>query len=435
VPDLAQQLRSYFDALAEQATAVASEVSPVRDSSQAPRRARRWPLITVAAAFVAAVTIVGLLIRDDQVDRSDLDVGPADTTRPEPSEDLPAVTGEWSDLQSTRPGGTELSPYVALLDQSRALVLSMENGGDNVAGEILDLSTGTAATIAESPLRWRAFAMVGWTGEEVIVTGGSNGPGIDAAGAAYDPSTDSWRQISDPPGFVPGLSENQAIGPGVWTGTELISWQSSLAYNPSTDTWRDITPSPLAPRMDEAVTATNGDLLVWGGCDRVVPNCDDALEAPLTDGALYDPETDSWTVLPASPLGGGAGALAVDTTWNDSVIIVVPHSTAPGAPTVAAIDPTSLEWTDLPSLPDEAAKRASALVWTGTHVISWGGYTESYERETDAGFMLNPVLGQWRPIQPGGGARRGHTAIWTQHGLLVAGGSPTSQPALFTPSS
>ncbi|HEV2809916.1 MAG TPA: hypothetical protein VGV93_05915, partial [Acidimicrobiales bacterium] len=226
------------------------------------------------------------------------------------------------------------------------------------------------------------------------------------------------------------------VGPGVWTGTELISWQSGLAYNPETDTWRRIAPSPLAPRMDEAVTALRGGVLVWGGCNRIeVPNCDDALEAPLTDGALYDPATDSWTMLPDSPLGAGAGTLAVTTAWNDQAIIVVPHPQDPEAPTVAALDPATLEWQELAPLPKEAGKRGSALVWTGTHVIAWGGYTDSPMEETAAGLVLNPVLDQWRPLPAGGGGRRGHTALWTPHGLLIAGGQPTAQPVLFTPAS
>ncbi len=268
----------------------------------------------------------------------------------------------------------------------------MENGGDMVAGEILDLSSRTAEPIAASPLRWRAFAMVGWTGEEVIVTGGSNGPGIDVSGAAYDPSADSWRRISDPPGFEPGVSDNQAIGPGVWTGTELISWQSGLAYNPANDSWREIAPSPLTARMDEAVTATNGDVLVWGGCDREsVPNCDDALEVPLSDGAIYDPENDVWTMLPDGPLDGGAGAMAVDTSWDGRVVVVVPHPVEPDASTVAAIDPISLEWTELPPLPDGAGKRSSALTWTGTDVVIWGGYTESYTRGDRRRLHAQPI--------------------------------------------
>ena len=186
--------------------------------------------------------------------------------------------------------------------------------------------------------------------------------------------------------------------------------------------------------MDEAVTATNGDVLVWGGCDREsVPNCDDALEVPLTDGAIYDPDNDAWTMLPAGPLDGGAGAMAVDTSWEGRVVVVVPHPVERDASTVAAIDPISLEWTELPPLPGGAGKRASALTWTGTDVVAWGGYTESYSEETDAGFVLDPVLGRWHALEPGGGARRGHVMVWTQHGLLIAGGSPTSRPVLFTP--
>ena len=309
-------------------------------------------------AVAAALVLVVLLVRDEGTTR-DLEVGPADTTGAQAATSVPAVPGEWRDLPSTLSGALELSPFATALDDGRVLVLFMENGGDDVAGEIIDLSAGTVEPIAPSPLRWRAFAMVGSTGNEVIVAGGSNGPGIDVAGAAYDPAADSWRQIADPPGFQPGLGDNQAIGPGVWTGTELISWQSGLAYNPATDTWREIAESPLAPRIDEAVAATPDGVLVWGGCDRVaVPNCDDTLQAPLTDGALYDPEADAWTMLPDGPLGGGAGALAVATTWGDRAIVVVPHPADPSAPTVAAIDPATPQWQELPQLPETAGKRA-----------------------------------------------------------------------------
>lgn len=343
-----------------------------------------------------------------------------------------SVRGEWRSLPSSMSGESELSPFVAMLDENRALVLSLENGGDTVAGEVLDLEAGTAEQIAPSPLAWRAFAMVGWTGDEIVVAGGSNGPGIDVSGAAYNPETDSWRLISDPPGFVAGLSDNQAIGPGAWTGAELISWQSGLAYNPVTDSWREIAPSPLTPRMDEAVTATNGLLLVWGGCDsESVPNCDDVLQGALADGAIYDPMTDTWTMLPDGPLDGGAGSVAIATTWGDRVIVVVPHPVSADAATTAAIDPMRLEWTELPELPLEAGGRAAALTWTGSEVVIWGGYTDSYMEQTDIGFLLDPEATRWQPLERGGGARRGHSMVWTTRGLLIAGGSPSSQPVLF----
>jgi hypothetical protein len=436
MPDLDQQLRSYLDVLAKEAIGRAEEHGERADRSE-QQRARRWPWVTLAAgAAAAALVIFGFLVTSDDPTGQDVEVGPADTTTPDASTDLPPARGGWRHFPDTVAPGFELSPFAAVVDDGRVLVMYLENGGGDVAGEILDLRDGTAEPIATGPLGWRAHAMVGWTGNEVVVAGGTSGPGIDIAGAAYDPSTDSWRRITEPPGFEPGgLSDNQAFGPAVWTGTELISWQSSLAYNPETDTWRRIAPSPLAPRMDEAIAAVQGGVLVWGGCDIEVRNCDDALEAALTDGALYSPATDSWTVLPESPLGGGAGVLAVATTWDDRAIVVVAHPHDPEAPTVAALDPVTLEWQELAPLPEGAGKRASALVWTGTHAIVWGGYTgDSLTEETDAGFMLNPVLGQWRPLPAGGLARRGHAALWTPHGLLIAGGS-TAQPTLFTPTS
>jgi len=343
------------------------------------------------------------------------------------------VRGEWRDLPTTAVG-TELSPFVAMVDDNRVISLSMENRGEMVAGEIIDLGSSTVEPIAASPLRWRALAMVAWTGEEVIVSGGSNGPGIEVSGAAYNPASDSWRLISDPPGFESDLSENQVVGPGVWTGTELVSWWSGLAYNPESDSWREIAQSPLTPRMDEAVAATNGDVLVWGGCDRLaVPNCNDSQEVPLTSGAIYDPETDSWTLLPDGPLSGGTGALAVDTNGDNGVVVVVPNPADLDAPTVAAIDPVTHIWTELPPLPESPAGVASSLTWTGTDIVSWAGYNGSYAEETDAGFMLNPSAGAWRALERGGGARRGHTAAWTPSGLLIAGGSPLSSPVLFIP--
>ena len=344
------------------------------------------------------------------------------------------VAGDWRDLPTTLHHGSELSPFATALDDDRVLVIYLENGGGDVAGEIIDVRANTATPIAPSALEWRAFALVGWTGTEVVIAGGSNGPGIDVAAMAYNPSTDEWRRLAEPPGFIPGRSENQVVGPGVWTGTELVSWQSGLAYNPATDTWRRIAESPLAPRMDEAVVATPTGVLVWGGCDRVAaPNCDDSEQLPMTDGAFYDPATDSWEMLAEGPLGGGVGALAVSTSWQDRVLIAVPEPADPSEPSVAAVNPSTMDWVVLPSPPEGAPGRDSALVWTGTHAVMWGGYVDGISAgETDAGFALDPSSKQWFQLEPGGRARRGHAAIWTPHGLFIAGGS-SAAPVLFTP--
>src|SRR6266516_31239 len=62
---------------------------------------------------------------------------------------------------------------------------------------------------------------------------------------AYDPQTNSWKTL------------RKSVGGGlvVWTGREAIgwgggccgdAWGNGLAYNPATDTYRDLAPSPLA---------------------------------------------------------------------------------------------------------------------------------------------------------------------------------------------
>jgi hypothetical protein len=439
VPDLAPQLTRYFDALA-----TGAEADVARRSSPPRRRRRRLvaPGLAIAAGIVLVVALV-VVTSDDTSPDEDVEVTEVtdvtdntdvtevtDVTGPAPAA---PVEGVWTVLPTTLATASELSPFAVALDRDRVLVLHLEHGGGDVAGEVLDLQAGRAAPIAPSPLVWRAFPLVGWTGREVVVAGGSNGPGIDVAGAAYDPAADAWRTIADPPGFTAGVSENQVVGPGVWTGAELISWRSGLAYDPEADSWRAIAPAPLAPRMDEVEVAVGGRLVVWGGCDTAAqPNCDDAGAAPLADGAVYDPSSDSWDPIPAGPLGGGFGSMAVATGSTD-VVVVVPEP-VPGSPSTAVLDTGSMTWRELPDLPAGVLGRASSLVWTGTHVLVWGGYDpgSGMVAVTGEGFVLDPGSGRWTPLQTAPRGRRGHTTVWTDHGLVVAGGDP-AEPMLFTP--
>jgi hypothetical protein len=440
MPDLDRQLRAYFDALADDVVQRVGADGHLRSSASAYRRPGRRRSVLAVAALVAAVVIAIVAVRvsdtrhDGRRPRVTV-VGPTPSVSTTVVVTPAVVSGTWKTLLSTTAPGEEFDPYAVALDADRVLVLFLENGGNDVGGEIIHLATWRATPIAASPLQWRAFALVGWTGSEVVVAGGSNGPGIDVVGAAYNPAANSWRRISAPPGFVPGRSENQIVGPGVWTGTELLSWQSRLAYDPAHDSWRTIAAAPLAPRTDETVVATPQGVLVWGGCDSTqVPNCDDSRTGAFADGALYDPNTNTWRMVPAGPLRGGVGALSVWAPPRGEVIIVVPDPADPNGSSVAAFDPETERWRTLADLPRDAGTAGGALVWTGTHAVVWGGYAHGISSpETERGFALDPDARRWSALTPGGGARRGHTAIWTAHGLLVVGGGPTAAAALFAP--
>jgi hypothetical protein len=79
----------------------------------------------------------------------------------------------------------------------------------------------------------------------------------------------------------------------VWTGTELIGWESSnrgIAYNQTADTWRVLPRSPLATRngrgrMGAAMVWTGNQLVIWGGWTGAFD------DAPFADGAAFRPDT------------------------------------------------------------------------------------------------------------------------------------------------
>ncbi|MDC0325646.1 hypothetical protein OAM01_02700, partial [bacterium] len=97
-----------------------------------------------------------------------------------------------------------------------------------------------------------------WTGDSMIVWGGSNGGQVDGSGAIYDPATDAWTPVSSD--NAPSARKDHAA---VWTGQEMLIIGGSdgaedladgYAYDPSKDSWRALTQSgdPIARSQAEA---------------------------------------------------------------------------------------------------------------------------------------------------------------------------------------
>jgi hypothetical protein len=155
--------------------------------------------------------------------------------------------------------------------------------------------------------RWRRLpaAPVGapglavWTGRELIGWGGGCCGDAFAEGAAFDPATETWRKLAPSP-----LAPSQ--GPvGAWTGHELIVFVSGLdpdgnpiagaartaAYNPATDTWRQLAPPPDRPAA-----------AVWDGGELLLVAAD-ALHA-------YDPVRNRWRSFAGDAAGRSQSAAA-----------------------------------------------------------------------------------------------------------------------------
>jgi hypothetical protein len=220
---------------------------------------------------------------------------------------------------------------------------------------------GTAATI--------------WTGHEVILVGAllSADQRQIMESPAYDPATDSWRTIAPPPVvFVRDVYPAHAL----WTGTEVLFFGSGAplpnapqtegsppapivgaAYNPTTDSWRTLAPPPAEYYRLTAAVWTGDRLLAW------------------TQGVgvtAFDPSTNEWAAVPAQPApagtndpigptGPGFSTGDAPALWDGTRLIVFGGYSGD----VAAFDPTAGKWAALPRVDSGV----TAAVWTGRQLL------------------------------------------------------------------
>ena len=110
-------------------------------------------------------------------------------------------------------------------------------------------------------------------------------------------------------------------------------------------------------------------MIVWGGSS--------SSNTTLADGKIYDPETDTWTIM-----------------------------SAVGAPSTRTLH---------------------SAVWTGSKLIIWGGNSTSSNgagTNLGDGKIYDPNLDTWTSVLAGNSlsARSGQTAIWTGTAMIISGG-------------
>ena len=133
----------------------------------------------------------------------------------------------------------------AITDAAQATTaqpITEETGRISPTSEPAEISEAVQV-LPPAPIAGRSGPLAVWTGSEMIVFGGidlTNGYRGLNDGAAYRPSTGTWRKIATAPVDFGGE------GVAVWTGTEMFvaggrsdSEQPAAValYNPETDTW------------------------------------------------------------------------------------------------------------------------------------------------------------------------------------------------------
>lgn len=188
-------------------------------------------------------------------------------------------------------------------------------------GAAYDPKTNTWTKIAAAPLSARLHPSFAWTGSELLVWGGQGdiveGDGFShpkylVDGAAYDPSSDSWRKLPKAP--IAGRYGERSF----WTGKEMLvvggeRWDAdgdvvlkdAAAFNPSSGSWRTFA-WDAGDREDFPVVWTGTELVVWGGY-RMVPEGEGFGVIPIKEGIAVDPSDGSIRTLPDAPIAARYG--------------------------------------------------------------------------------------------------------------------------------
>jgi hypothetical protein len=247
-----------------------------------------------------------------------------------------------------------------------------------------------------------------WTGKNALVF-------APFRSLAYDPATRMWTSL------------RKSVGGGlvVWTGREAIgwgggccgdAWGNGLAYNPATDTYRELAPSPLAPSQGPVGAWTGRELVLFSSGFN--PGTAKPYPASLARGAAYNPATDTWrriTPQPSSELGF-TGAAA----WDGHEVLIAGNGRS--AQAAFAYDPATNQRRALAPMP--LGLRNARAFWTGDRLLVWGG------SEAGRGLAYDPRTDRWSmlPAAPLPGVPE--ALAWTGRSLIVGSGV---HMAAFTP--
>jgi N-acetylneuraminic acid mutarotase len=145
-----------------------------------------------------------------------------------------------------------------------------------------------ALTTKGAPAARRAHTAV-WTGQEMIVWGGSDGTALNT-GARYLPASGNWSAVTTSDAPTARLYHT-----AVWTGTQMLIWgglagsteyDTGARYSPTADRWWPITTvSAPAARYDHSAVWTGSEMLIWGGYDGA--NCLDTIKGYTAPVTLY----------------------------------------------------------------------------------------------------------------------------------------------------
>lgn len=282
-----------------------------------------------------------------------------------------------------------------------------------------DSDNWTAVSTTGTPSA-RGSQKAHWTGQVMIIWGGS-GSGDERSGGRYNPATNSWTPTTTNDPY-----RNANLHASIWDGTHMISWggegeqfidpfyQRARLYDPATDTWSMSSQNEDLPYFWwPAAVWTGSEMVIWGG--QYGSNIFDL-------GARYNPMTDSWVETSQTGVPEARGNHTA--VWTGSEMIVWGGDTweVPNVNTGGRYNPATDTWqaTTLTGAPE--GRSFHIAVWTGSEMIIWGGGTLTGYPNT--GSKYDPATNSWTPMSTTGAptGRIFPAHAWTGSDLLVWGG-------------
>jgi len=211
------------------------------------------------------------------------------------------------------------------------------------------------------------------------------GPAGTAGGGAYDPLANRWRTLAASP-----LTARVPLV-GVWTGQELViaggtgdgrrdRSPEAAAYDPAADAWRAMPPMPVT--LTDAVALWTGTEVVVLGAALDTDNASlDPEGRPRA--AAYDPARNRWRTLPAPPLS----PQAVTAVWSEDQIVAWDYELH-----ASGFDPSAgprARWSGLPDLPLDFTECHPKGVWAGDVVFA---------EHCGQGAVYRPSTGGWTRV-------------------------------------
>jgi len=297
----------------------------------------------------------------------------------------------------------------------------------------------TLAAIPGDPLLPQSGYSLNWSGTEMILWGGGDGPSLSDAGYRYNPTTNTWTAMT-----TTGAPEARYQHLAAWIGSELVVWggrgpdgpsqpnyTNGGRYNPTTDTWTSIAATgSIAARQQATATAVSGQLIVWGGALRSEFNT--GLKFHKNGGRLT-PATSTWTPLANGSPAPRAGHSMIWTgtellIWGGTMSTNTNIGFDPTFDDGARFNPATGVWTPLPSTNAPLGRYGHSAVWTGTEMIIFGGQrinASSMNETLNTGARYHPGTDTWTATDTATApsARSRHTAVWTGSKMIVWGGT------------